>query len=292
MPIKKFGADPEVFIGYPLGEKTCVLPPSFLRLMHNHEVIKNGRHPIFIKKEEYIVHEDGAALEVGVIPSANWEDLWERINRSYEDISTNLLALYPNDCDGKVHILPTITYDVERWKGYSEEFHMSNIFGCDADIDAFDTEREAEVIDATLHDERYGGGHIHTSGSELASEDPISAIKFLAMTAGNAAIAYSDVPSLEKARTYLYGKPGKFRVQKYSNGETGIEYRTPSNTWTKDKKIAERIFTWFKVGIENLLEQGLGFELIEELTQPTIDAIINADQSLALQILTRIEERI
>lgn len=292
MPIKMWGADPEVFASYEKDGKNYVLPPVYFRHVLHRKVEPDDKHPIFVRRDNFYVHEDGVAFEVSVRPADDWKELFYNLQESYKALETNILKDHLDVCDGKVHVSPTINYEWERWIEYPEEFQLCNLFGCDRDFDAFDIERDAQVQHVETHPLRYGGGHIHGSGSDKALEDPILAVKLLAMTAGCAATAYSDVPKLEKLRTYLYGRPGRFRPQEYADGTFGIEYRTPSNTWTKNINIAEKVFEWFRTGIDVLLEKGLGKELLPELVEPTVKAILNSNQKLALQVLNRIEERI
>ena len=287
-----WGADPEVCAVYEKNGELLVLPPVYLRQMKNLEFKPNGRHSIFLEQDDFMVHEDGVSFELSVPPSENWETVFDEVQAGYTAIEDTILSRFLEDCQAKIAVLPTVKYEWERWFDMPEDFKVCNIFGCDPDQDAFDIQTEDVVMDVHKHPYRYFGGHIHRSGSDMFAEQPINAVKFLAMTAGVAAVAFSDEAELERMRTFLYGKPGKFRIQEYKDGAVGIEYRTVSNTWTKSKDIARRVFTWFDVGVTELLEKGLGFELLDELEIPTIDAILKADQPLAFQILERIKEKI
>jgi hypothetical protein len=152
-------------------------------------------------------------------------------------------------------------------------------------------EVKARVLDVHKHPERYGGGHIHISGSNLFEIEPILAVKCLAITLGQAAIAFSDTPNLEHDRTFLYGRPGKYRVQHYGDGTIGIEYRTPSNRWTSDIDFAKKIFEWAQIGVD-LLESQLAVELVDELGEVSAQNIINTYQFGSQEVLNRISERI
>jgi len=214
-------------------------------------------------------------------------------------LENRILQKFTDFCDGKVHTLPTIGYEVERWKNESETFQLCNQFGCDRDWDAFDTERDCKVLDASKHPERYGGGHIHISGVEAIKKEPISAIHSLALTVGLAAVAYTDTPELDRQRTFLYGKPGKYRPQSYGHlyneiphTDAGIEYRTPSNRWTENWELGRRIFEAAEVGIKYLLEGKLIDELLPELRIPATEAILNCNQELAKELIAHINTKL
>jgi hypothetical protein len=175
---------------------------------------------------------------------------------------------------------------------------MSTRFGCDPDLDAFDFNRVSQEVDANLHPWRYTGGHIHLSGSPLFELEPILSVQCQALTAGCAAIAYSENPELDHARTFMYGRPGKYRIQNYGKYNpfgpdyaVGVEYRTPSSAWAGNWKQAEQVFKWAEIGVE-LVESGLGLELLPELTQPAVTAILEANVGLASDVLARIESRL
>jgi hypothetical protein len=292
--IKKllFGTDPEMFAVYEKDGVSCVLPPYFLR--ENLQVPSdktNRKHPVFIKGDSFVLHEDGAAFEMSIKPSFNPKDLFDSIQQGVEEAHTKILSQFPEYCSPYLQFLPTVAFEVDRWKSYGKDFRMSTTFGCDPDFDAFNSGRRAVVSNASLHPERYGGGHIHISGSSLFEDEPIKAIKCLAITVGNASVANSQVPDLERRRTFLYGMPGKFRIQKYKENELGqdyqigIEYRTPSNSWAGDWKIAEEVFKWATIGVQNLLETDLGSILISEVAEESALAILECNQEKSRQIL-------
>jgi len=289
-----FGADPEVFATYSKKDKDMVLPPAWFREYPKVEYMvdpKKPTHPIFIQTPEYIVHEDGVAFELGVMPSNNWEELYDRIQMAYMDLEKNILSEHVPHCDGKVHIVPTVSYEVNRWLNESDEFQQCLIFGCDPDEDAFNMRAKKRVKDVRKHPYRYGGGHIHISGAHKIEEEPILAVQVLACTLGQAAIAYSDMKELEHLRTYLYGRPGKFRFQTYSDGTHGIEYRTPSNRWTGNKDLARKVFEWAEIGM-HIFNSDLAFKVVDELSEDAAQNIIDTNQEGAMQILSRIEEMI
>lgn len=295
-----WGSDPETAAVYKKDGETYVLPPYFLRTYRGVGITPNGKHPIFVQeKDAGIIHEDGAAFEFSVAPSTNFRELWERIQRCAELTSERILANFPQDCEPTLSFLPAVAFDVERWKEEGEDFRMATMFGCDPQRDAFDFEREDHVVDASEHPFRYFGGHMHVSGSPAILKDVVRAVKLMAITAGCAGIAYSDVPALENRRLFKYGLPGTFRVQDYGSDNPfgkdyryGIEYRTISCRWAGNWELAETINRWMEIGIRNLIETKLGDEILQDWENFAVRAITNTDRDLAHEILQAVEARI
>lgn len=288
----KFGSDPEFAAGYEIDGVLNVLPPAVLREDYNLQFEQNGRHPIFKKYGDTFVHEDGCAFEMSTPPVYNWKDMWETLSDSKERFSAEVLSQFPKECNAKLYSLPAMKYQVDRWIGRGPEFQLSTVFGCDPDEDVFKMKTRCRVLDASRHPWRYFGGHIHASGVPEIESAPLQAIKSMVLTAGLASTAYTDVPSLEKERLFLYGKPGKFRIQHYPNGETGIEYRTCSTRWTESMELAEKVFTWAEIGLKSLLQGGLINELESLVMDDAKKAILSVDQDKAKGILAYIETRI
>lgn len=299
-----WGADPECFPVYGGGEDLKALPPYWFRKIlgvdsYVEEKDIHGKHPVFFDNNEFKLIEDGAAFEMTILPSNSPRDLWERIQECAKMANEKILSQFPDDCLPVLQFLPTIGWDVKRWENMPEDFFMSTMFGCDPSEDAWNLTKKSRVIDASLHPWRYGGGHMHVSGSELLAEEPILAIRCLSITAGCAAIAFSDVPDLEKARTFEYGVPGNFRRQRYGRKNPfgpeyafGVEYRTTSNRWCSDWNLAEKVFNWAEIGIRDVFEGGLHKDLLENLGEYAQVAILECNQNLAEEVLEYISERI
>lgn len=301
-----FGSDPEFFGGkiYSNGE-LYVLPAAYFNTFLGVPVSNPyDKHPIYINEWEnagVIVMQDGVAFEETVLPDTDWTKLFDRIQLGKKLLQERILSKFPDECLPEVQTVPTINYDVERWKEYRNkpEFLQSMIFGCDRDYNALNYEAKNKTVNALKHPFRYGGGHIHVSGSEKIEEEPILAIQSLIFTAGLAAVAFSDTPELDKARTFLYGKPDRFRPQEYKSlfnnmphTKRGVEYRTPSNRWTNSFEHASQLFKWIEIGIHNILEGGLTLELLERIGHDACNAILECDQPTAKQLLSYVESRI
>lgn len=300
-----FGSDPEFFAAYIKNGEHFVLPAGYFRKFLGITVSDpDSRHPVYINKMDecgVTVIEDGVAFEETVRPDTDWTKLFERIQLGKKILSDEILSKFPNECLPETQTLPTINFDVDRWQQYRKlpEFMNSMIFGCDRDFNALNFKAKNRTVNALKHEFRYGGGHIHVSGSEKIKEEPILAIQSLIFTAGLAAVAFSDTPELDKKRTYLYGKPDRFRPQQYNklfngipNTDFGVEYRTPSNRWTNSFEHASQLFKWMEIGIHNVLEGNLVSEFMKTIVDDACNAILACDQPTAKQLLAYVESRI
>lgn len=294
-----FGSDPESFAAYVKGDSLFALPPYWFRHNDVEIVEEDESHPVFIETGEFKVHEDGAAFEFSVRPSHSPKELFDRIHAAAIETSYRILQWFPKNCLPQLQFIPTIGWDVEHWKDMPMDFVMSTKFGCDPDEDVFNLEKKANVINAAKHPQRYGGGHIHFSGSPNIALDPHQAVRCQVVTSGLAAIFYSPTPDLERSRTFLYGRPGKFRLQNYGKSNPfgseyakGFEYRTPSATWAGNWEVASKVLEWAEIGIHELLDNGLGREIVPAIAEPAIEAILTANQDLAGQLLSYVSAKL
>jgi hypothetical protein len=281
-----YGADPEYFATEPGTDN--VIPPIFFRKFAGASVeVVNGaeNHPIFFKRGKAFIHEDGAAFEMSLPPRERWQDLWDDI----QDLKNAFdLSAYPF-VEPKLKALPTATWQVERWlETGDDDFKFCTRFGCDRDEDAFLIEEEQDEEDASLHPFRYAGGHAHFSGLEIFERRPLDVVRGLAFTAGICAMLYSDTPKEDKLRVYRYGKPGKFRVQHYSNGAVGIEYRTPSTRWTDNKELAQKIFEAAQYCFYELVPSGRVERIYSDMRDTLIAAFRGMNKSVLSDILKEV----
>lgn len=294
-----FGTDPEVFAGANIDGNLEVVPPALFRVMGLPIAKPDDRHPVFVKEKNVAIIEDGAAFEFTVTPATDWKTLFDRVQEAKNLLAKSILGNFTNICDGQVHSIPAIAYNTNRWKDYGEEFEMALIFGCDADYDVWEGMKKSVEIDAREHPYRYAGGHIHVSGSKAIKESPLVAIECLAATVGLACVANTPVPDLERLRTGLYGRPTKFRPQEYGklfrgipDTDFGVEYRTPSVSWTNSQEAAENVFSWLEIGIRNLLEGGLHKNLLPKIRKEVTNAIVNCDKALAQDLLSLVQQKV
>jgi len=286
-----YGSDPEVFCAYEQNGIEFAYSPAALEKFDGvKRVGGDDKHPVFIDTEDYKVIMDGVAFEV------NLKRPYSNLKEFYNTIQTAINHL--EDFVGKhgyhVSRKPVIAFDAQRfWTPELAEdatFMQGVIFGCDPDSDAFNVEWLATILDTTTHPYRYGGGHIHLSGDSLIEQYPIPLIRLLAITVGNYCISKTPFIELEQERAQYYGKPGKFRIQNYSSGDVGVEYRTPSNAWTNYSFAPfEGIFAWVDKALDFLQNPQQGREIVEAFSDVTVEAITTANKQLATKILRELQ---
>jgi hypothetical protein len=292
----KFGADPEFFSAVKINNKDYVISPALLEKDCELKVLEQDeqeKHPIYIKEDLFTWMMDGCAWELTIRePLKNSCEMFDVINNSLNTLNNFLEGKKWNNLDLNLYKKPVINIIPDWYIPYLgiNKVYQGFIFGCDPDEDAILPNYVCLTQDVATHLFRYGGGHIHISGSDSFEKYPQPAIQLLACTVGNFVIKNSPYPELEKQRATTYGRPGRFRSQKYKNGDVGIEYRTPSNSWcsyTEEKM--EDLFTWVETAV--LLLESERADVIEKYLEPTICAITNADQSLANSILEDISAK-
>lgn len=288
----KYGTDPEYFA---IDSKENVISPALLekdRVIRPLFVDSEYKHPVYIDNGDYSWMMDGVAFELTCkkpfSSARGLHELVENATGHLEDYITNLswkdslkLCKKPVVKINPEEYLPFLESDFRVFQGF--------IFGCDPDDDAIENDYKCETIDVSEHKFRYGGGHFHLSGLRDFEKHPVPAIKLLAITVGNFCIANSIYPELDRQRGQTYGKPGRFRTQKYPNGDMGIEYRSPSNSWLSfplEKK--EEMFEYANLATKFLLNPKEGIKIINNFLHPTVDAIINVDVELSNNILKEI----
>ena len=71
-----------------------------------------------------------------------------------------------------------------------------------------------------------------------------------------------------------------------------MEYRTPSNRWVSDWNIAEKVFEWGRIALEELLPKKNAYDIVMEVSQSASNAILGANQEEAMGILSFINSEI
>ena len=271
------GTDPEYGI-FDLTSNFAYPPINLIRDKNVNALFnkKQPEHWIFSQliKPKTLLHMDGSALELEITPSNNPKNLWDNIQCGIELIK-NLLN--PFD-DLEMSHLPTLPWDINKYTKENvgdEVIHLTR-FGCDADLDAFDENKEQEEEDAEKHPFRYFGGHIHLGMPGELLEKTFEIPEILAMICsvywGNLCTFNTKYNKEEKQRLYRYGKPGRYRVQNH-----GIEYRSPSNSWTSNYNVVKNIFISTEYIINAFNNETIGIKILN-LTEDTKNAILNFDK--------------
>lgn len=295
----KFGCDPELFatkenIAPTIPDYAPALPFALSPAVMGNEgfkpLDKEVKHPLYLDGKDYKIVGDGVAYEINLKgPCLSPEEMWEKVNSASFDLQEKLMGY---GCS--LYKKPVINFDYGRyWKEDMNEGsyeYWSTVFGCDPDQDAFDTNMVNTIEDVSHHPFRYAGGHFHFSGVEEFEKYPRSVIKLLALTVGNYVNSRSWFPDLEKMRAKYYGKPGKYRVQRYPDNSVGVEYRTPSNCWMSFSfDEYKRIFDYVDYAIYLLKNPKAGQKAIANCGVDTVIAILSADKDLSNDVLSRLE---
>jgi hypothetical protein len=271
----KIGTDPEFGI---VDKNGYIFPPNGLFEIYDHKVKPNKNHPehwIFsrLNNPPTVLHMDGAALELEIQPEETPEKLWINLQKGIA-LAESVIEPYNNL---ELSLLPTLPWNIEEYteNRYGKEFIHANRFGCDEDFDAFNMEEEQLEEDASKHPYRYFGGHIHLGMPEHLMENtrmyPDILAKICAVYWGNLCTFKSKYYGMEKLRMYRYGKPGRYRPQPH-----GIEYRSPSNSWTSNFDTVKEIFNSANSIITAFDNMNLATKVLE-LAEPTKEAIESFD---------------
>lgn len=279
-----FGSDPEFFA---LKDGYCY-PPALFRVKHKVEPLevfsKESGFPHYIYKKEngITLMDDGAAFELTVPPVELEEPevLYEYIQTGYQ-WGEKLF----NEFGTEFFSRPTVKFDLSIFEDeYMEELETSTIHGCDADYDAYDEEFKAEQFSVGAYPYRHAGGHfiVGTKNLELLNsmhEYVVPLVKLYSFTIGAVALINSPYPKEEAIRQNYYGKPGKHRYPVY-----GVEYRSPSVSWTMNKELYSKMFEASEKAVELFLNPKIGAKLINTYEV----AFFNAYKAIDLETLNEI----
>lgn len=221
------GADPELFIGkggkphsaYGLiaGDKRCP------------EKVKDGA-----------VQVDGMALEFNIDPADTKEEFVSRI-QSVQEI---ILSMTPG-----FELIPaaSVFFDAEH---FAQQPFEARQLGCEPDYSGI-TGRENRKPngDSTM---RTAGGHLHIGGfesDEIYGDRHFSTCCRLARIMDEEVGVYSVLFDHDDLRRSMYGAPATFRPKTY-----GMEYRTMSNAWIFNPKIAGLMYEFTLDAIERMFD--------------------------------------
>lgn len=257
-----FGSDPEFF--YLKDGK--IVPPVFL-LGEGIDIKWKSNFPyrIYHKDKEISVTSDGAAFELVVSPSENWETLFDKISEGIS-LTSNMIKQE----DVSLGVVPAAPIE--------EEFLVDEtlITGCDPDYDALDTEWFAkETVEESPF--RYAGAHMHLGFPdkdflEYVHKNPVPLVRLLGIFVGIPALVNSTELDKETIRLEKYGKPAKYRIPDH-----GIEYRSTSNNWIINKTLAGILFENVYKVLEIFKNPEKGSEIISQFLMPLSYGFENKD---------------
>ena len=210
------GADPEVFVKDAKG-----------RFRSAHGLVpgtKEAPHPV----KDGAIQVDGLALEFNIKPA--------RSSRAFvNNISSVLSQLADAVPKYEIVIEPTAIYHGNHMRAQPEE---ALELGCEPDFNAY-TEAENPRPDNNTN-MRTAAGHVHIGFTNNANvkdtvhfQKCITLVKHLDAFLGHPSLIWDN----DQKRRSMYGKAGCFRPKPY-----GVEYRTLSNMWLKDKRLMAYVF--------------------------------------------------
>lgn len=200
---------------------------------------------------------DNISAEFTVAPTTDPLDMWEDIVFNMNYITNSL----PDGIDIAIQASAHLKTGLDT--------PNAKLIGCEPDwcVYTHEVNIKPDISDMDL---RVCGGHIHIGAKELKGNVELcdAVIKALDLFVG--------VPSVlldkDTERRALYGKAGALRFPKH-----GVEYRTPSNFWIKNK---ESVIWMFKSVQEAITSVNMGVSF-EEDEANIIDCINNCNVNLA-----------
>lgn len=238
------GTDPEVFLRLPSG--------AFVSAHDRIPGEKYNPYPV----PHGAIQVDGVAAEFNTNPAKTEDEFVSFI----ESVLSSVRAYAGSDVE--IAIEPTAWFDREYFDSLPD---TPKLLGCTPDYDAY-TEAKSSPP-GTDEPFRTGAGHIHVGFAE--AYDPTESGHFSVcarLVRQLDCILYptSLLWDYDQKRRELYGRIGSFRPKFY-----GVEYRSLSNAYLREKAIQRWVFRATKTASESLLNSGVdytGFEPAKALT--------------------------
>lgn len=114
----------------------------------------------------------------------------------------------------------------------------NQVFGCDPSFNAYGDYVDVSSVNPLKYLYRAAGGHIHIGfpkKPDFATELADKVVHMLDIICGNTCVLIDRHPG-NKERRKLYGRAGDYRLPAH-----GLEYRTPSNFWLVDQRVASLV---------------------------------------------------
>lgn len=210
------GADPELFVS---NEKGVIVPA--------HDMIPGTKEKPF-PVAGGAVQVDGVAVEYNVDPSTSVIDF---VNKN-GIVLRQLEKMLPKG--HSLVAIPDHTFPAEVWGRVPEE---AKRLGCDPDRNAW--EGKVNVVPEPPEGYRTAAGHVHIGWTEDMDPNDPEHLEACEMFAKQLDVSIGFISLLFEAknnRRSLYGRAGDFRAKPY-----GMEYRTLSNFWVKDRFLARMV---------------------------------------------------
>jgi Phage phiEco32-like COOH.NH2 ligase-type 2 len=260
------GCDPEVFV------KKDGAPISAYGLIP-------GNKTAPYKTERGAVQVDGMALEFNTNP-VDYND-FDGFNENIVRTKAALKTFLTERGDGKYNIveIPVMEFDPAYLASQPDE---AKELGCDPDYDAYTLKPNPRPDGDRPF--RTGAGHVHVGwGADIPvdNEEHIEICANFVRTLDATVGLFMTFIDRDPRRRELYGKAGAFRPKPY-----GVEYRTPSNVWIRNKDRRFLMHNLINRAISHQ-QSGNSFESLScGLTSSQVQKCINEGKvSLAATVL-------
>jgi hypothetical protein len=217
------GADPEVFLANQAGN-----PVSSIGKIGG---TKYAPIPI---EDGICLQEDNVTVEYNIPPCKTRDDFIKYNSRALEIIAEKAIKL-----DLNVLIKAAVRMPAAELKD-----PRSWVFGCEPDFNVWEMEYNPKP---NPHQYRAAGGHVHI-GCDLNNMQKVTLTKLLDVTLG----ALFSVIDDDVKRKSMYGAAGSIRLKPY-----GIEYRTLSNVWLRDKVFMKVVYDTSRAAAAYVQEQAI-----------------------------------
>lgn len=219
-------------------------------------------HPKPLEKPQCCVQEDNVALEYNVPPVSLNEasEMWNNIDYVLSTVKKTL----PEELE--IECCASARFSIDQLNN-----PKAQEFGCEPDFNAWDggMPNPSPRSDTNL---RSCGGHIHISYPNADMETSLKLVRIFDLFLG----VPSVLSDLDSDRRVLYGKAGAHRI-KFWGTESGFEYRTLSNWWTKSQDSVEWLFNQISLALDFFNE---GKDVLE-FENDIIEAINNSNPETA-----------
>lgn len=252
------GADPELFVN--AGDGSVMSAFDFLPPKTDPAKTDDGNG----------AYDDGIQSEFCVTPSTNIDEVTASVRCGLKKVLEMAKA---KDSEAELSTQTVVDMDLNYLAALP--VHLSQ-FGCMPSINAWDLSGIKE--EGYLVPYRFAGGHIHFGLPPQPPEMIEKIVKALDFILGVTCVSWFESFDNPVRRQY-YGLCGEFRLPPH-----GIEYRTLSNVWIYDKKLASKVLDLARKVVVATINGGTSWQATPE---ETIDTIIQSDAAKAREIISR-----
>lgn len=226
-------------------------------------------------KEEYMIQEDGVALEFNIPPSTTREDFANHIEYvlDYFDVLVKSKGL---SLSKKVSYYLNPAY---------LKTPQATTFGCEPDYNVYlKGENEPPNNNTNL---RVVGGHVHIGFpmDEMDSDQILETQENIVKMFDIFLVLPSLIKDKDTERRKQYGKAGSFRFKDF-----GVECRALSNFWIHNREDIYWVFDQAIKAVNLVLENNHGY-YIENFSERVKNCIDNHDTELAFSLIEEIEKK-